>query len=85
MQYILNEAEYAALKAQITAAETKEKDKVQKLCSLVASYKPVARDWSDDKTPKPWGCIRNEEGNPGYCDDCPVDHECPYEHKEWSQ
>ena len=85
MQYLLTEEEHAALKAQIKAAETREKEKVQKLCTLVACHKPVPREWATDKTPKPWGCIRNEVNNPGYCDDCPVDDECPYEHKEWSQ
>ena len=86
MQYILTQEEHAALKAKITAAETREKEKVQKLCTLVANFKPVARPWmGEEAEPEPWGCIRNEVNNPGYCDDCPVDEECPYDYKEWSK
>lgn len=85
MQYLLTEEELAELKAQITAAEVREKDKVQKLCTLVATFVPVARPWyGEDAIPTPWGCIRNEVNNPEYCDCCPVDDECPYDYKEWS-
>jgi len=86
MQHLLTEEELAGLKAEIKAANMREKEKVQKLCTLVASFKPVPRIWmGEDATPEPWGCVRNEVNNPGYCDNCPVNEECPYEHKEWSK
>lgn len=85
MQYILSDIEYGALKLKIKNIERREKDKIQKLCTMVASFKPVSfLSAGEDATPKPWGCIKNEENNPSYCDNCPVTSDCPYDQKKWS-
>lgn len=86
MQYILTEAEYTALKREQSARLNETAENLQAICTLAAQHIPVAREWSRDKTPAPWGCILGpREQNPGYCDDCPVSSICPHEGKEWSQ
>lgn len=85
MQYLLTEAEYNDLKAKKHQFITSEKEELQKICTLAANHIPVAHDWSDDKTPRPWGCILDKDTNPGYCDDCPVARLCPCTRKEWSK
>jgi hypothetical protein len=86
MQYILTSDEYTALRDAPDIARDQEKEKIQKLCTLVASFKPVPRPWSGkDAKPEPWGCILNEANDPGYCDDCPVSGLCPNPRKRWSK
>lgn len=84
MEYILSENEYKGLLNQIEVAKKDSKEKLQRVCTLVASHMPVDRHW-DVKNKTSWGCILNDINNPGYCDDCPVTEECPLEHKEWSK
>lgn len=71
----------------------KEKDKVreQRRCTDIANTLPIVWGWGGPD-PKPWGCIitESEKAEPDhysewYCDKCPVQDECPYEHKEWSK
>lgn len=85
MQFLLTEAEYNELKAQKREQVSASKAELQRLCTLAANHIPVPRDWSQDKTPKPWGCILDSATNLGYCDDCPVDAICPHTGKEWSK
>lgn len=84
MQYILSEDEYRELKREQAASLRANQQKLQAICTLAAQHIPVARDWSHDKTPKPWGCIL-APSSPGYCDDCPVSEICPNTDKEWSK
>ena len=79
MHYILSEEEYKALVAKGAAAEIREKDKIQALCTMVADYKPVGMG----RNSEPWGCTINVDD--GVCDGCPVEELCGYEFKEWSQ
>lgn len=85
MQILLTQEEYAALQEQKQLREIVQAGKLQEICTLAAKHIPVPHDWSDDKTPRPWGCILDKETNPGYCDDCPVDEICPFPSKEWSK
>jgi hypothetical protein len=88
MQYILTHDEYTALRDAPDIVREAEMEKLQILCTLVATHMPVARPWAGkDAEPKPWGCIRNEptKSNPGYCDDCPVADMCPKKGKRWSK
>lgn len=84
MQYILTEQEYAELKREQSAKAKVSADRLQEICTLAAQHIPVPCDWSQDKQPRPWGCIL---ANPrsGYCDDCPVSDVCPNPRKEWSK
>jgi len=87
MKYLLNEEEYTELINRGKAIKKERKDLIQDLCTQVCNLKPVTPRWKkDDKDyePEPWGCILNEVSN-GYCDCCPVQDVCPYEHKEWSK
>lgn len=83
MQYILDQAEYDALKRQQEHSIKLSKDKLQALCTKIANEMPVA--WGNGPADhKPWGCILSD--NIGwYCDDCPAQSICPYPYKEWSQ
>jgi len=84
MQYILTEAEYAELKREQSAKAMAATAQLQEICTLAARHIPVPRDWSSDKTPRPWGCILTTP-SPGYCDDCPVSKICPCPRKVWSK
>lgn len=86
MQYILTADEYAELLNKADRTEVIEQEKVLDLCQMVAKYKPVTVIWrGENAEPEPWGCIMDEESDPGYCDECPVQDWCPYEHKKWSK
>lgn len=83
MQYILNEQEYHELQTAVERGKFDQKRLIQKLCTEVAVHKPVIF-WGRD-TAEPWGCIHSDDKNMGYCDDCPVQAECPTEFKKWSK
>lgn len=86
MQYLLTEAEYEALKRDKDSPAAINIDELQALCVLAAQHIPVPHDWSEDKTPRPWGCILGpREQHPGYCDDCPCQRVCPSLGKAWSK
>lgn len=86
MQYLLTEQEYNALRAEQRLQIKANQEELQALCTQAAMHIPIVPDWSDDKTPRPWGCILGpREQHPGYCDDCPARKVCPYPSKEWSQ
>lgn len=85
MQYLLTENEYQGLLAKRESVAAADAAKLQEFCTLAAIHIPVARPWSSDQTPAPWGCILDEKSNPAYCDDCPSQDICPYHGKEWSK
>lgn len=86
MQYILTEQEYNALRGEQRQKLEAKQAELQAFCTQAAMHIPVVPEWSQDKTPKPWGCILGpREQNPGYCDDCPAQEICPHKFKEWSQ
>lgn len=85
MQYILTESEYAELKLERDARERSMEVRLQEICTLAAQHIPVPCDWSQDKQPRPWGCILAKPRSSGYCDDCPVSDVCPNPRKEWSK
>jgi hypothetical protein len=55
---------------------------LQRVCILAAQNVPVDRPNSTSQ--EPWGCIL-EVGHSGYCDECPVQRECPYPGKKYSK
>lgn len=65
----------------------KSQETIQRLCVDVAMLKPISVSWRKDDPPEPWGCILdpNPATNPTYCDECPVQDDCPYPRKEWSK
>lgn len=85
MQYVLTQEELDALRGAAEKAKLDARDRVQKLCTLVAQHMPVPRRWDPAATPIPWGCILVGPNKNGYCDDCPVQDDCPYPHKKWSK
>lgn len=84
MQFLLDENEYAELCDAPGLVQKSNQVTIQRLCILVANFKPIERDW-DKENSSPWGCILNEINNPGYCDACPVSDECPHKGKNWSK
>lgn len=85
MQYLLTQEEFSALQNSACAQAQADRAALQHVCTLAARYVPIVRDWGDDRTPRPWGCILDRESSPGYCDACPVSNICPHDAKEWSQ
>lgn len=83
MQYILSEQEYNELTCRSGDKVRVDKKELQKLCTLAAKHAPAYRDWS--KSEEPWGCIRDKDTNPGYCDECPAKSCCPSPSKEFSK
>lgn len=86
MQYLLTPQEYESLHREKRLRTDEKTAELQALCTLAAQHIPIVMEWSQDKTPRPWGCILGPcEQHPGYCDDCPAQKVCPHEGKEWSQ
>lgn len=85
MKYLLDEKEYNALKDAIDDEKQKNKRVIQKLCTMVCNNMPV-KFWGHSEA-KIWGCIIKEEfgSYDCYCDECPVQKECPYEWKNYSK
>lgn len=87
MQYLLTPEEYNKLKqasdelARLKAKGPNTKE-LQKVCTKIANEMPI-KFWGR-KEAAPWRCVitlRDE----WYCDECPVQTICPYEHKSWSK
>ena len=89
MKYILTEQEYEDLKNQASLDKKRLEKTLQDLCTKVCDHMPVKWDWGDEKIFKPWGCIlsgeKSGENEGWYCDQCPVQDQCPYPHKRYSQ
>lgn len=85
MQYMLTEQEYLDLKNGIESERLKLKDTIQRLCVEVAMNKPV-KFWGN-KTADVWGCPIHSDSDEtySYCDECPVQNDCPEEYKRWSK
>lgn len=81
MQYILSELEYSKLRSEATQHKLESTQELQDLCTLVARHAPATRPWDESKMP--WGCLLDDDAN--YCDCCPAERMCPYEHKEYSK
>ncbi len=75
------DAAHAGFKAELQS----KTEIIQRLCVEVALHKPIRVSWRPNDAPKPWGCILVKESNPGYCDECPVQHDCPKPYKQWSK
>jgi hypothetical protein len=85
MQYILSEEEYQELNRKRSYEVQLSKSKLQKLCTKIADTMPVNWGWEGPgPDPKPWGCILTQKRE-WYCDTCPVQDICPYDHKHWSK
>lgn len=88
MQYVLTEEEYKFLTSVEKERLEAEEKQQQKFCTLAAIHIPIKQDWRSKDDPlyvSPWGCILDEENDPGYCDDCPVQDVCPNDFKKWSK
>lgn len=86
MQYLLTQQEYEALHRERKLRTDGQTAELQALCTLAAQHIPIVREWSSDKTPRPWGCILGpDEQDPGYCDRCPAREVCPHPGKEFSK
>lgn len=85
MQYILSEQEYDDLVKAKKRAEDAVRERLQEACTLAAKHTPIVSNWAPEMVPAPWGCVLDEESDPGYCDDCPVNGICPYDGKRFSK
>lgn len=87
MQYLLSVEEYKELANKGPKARKEVKAKLQKVCTMACDNIILAEIWGRPFN-EPWGCIltKDDKGNHDeYCDECPVQEECPCEHKEWSK
>jgi hypothetical protein len=75
MQYILSEEEYNNLITNANIRKKEDQDIINKLCQMVADYKPVKVYWNKESL-EPWGCWHSREEHEWYCDECPVKKEC---------
>jgi len=85
MYYVLSQEEYDKVLQDIRDAETAKKETIQRLCSQVCDILPIKDKYRPDDDPHPWGCILTEGPNCGYCDQCPVQDDCPSKDKNWSK
>lgn len=83
MQYILTEDEYLNLKKEGMQRIEQQKAIIFELCTKVADHMPVRVDWRNEIIP--WKCIHSVADGEWYCDECPVQKQCPYESKHWSK
>jgi len=83
MQYTLTEDEYRALVDVKHISEQKEKDELQKLCTLAAEYVPM-NQFKAGESARPHGCVLSH-GNCLRCDGCPVISLCPLKPKNFSK
>lgn len=83
MQIILTEDEYNDLLRKTHDITQTYLTVVQELCTEVANHKPI--NYCGNKEKMPWVCMLNDDDNEWVCDECPVQHICPHEPKEWSQ
>lgn len=84
MQYILTQAELDALHESNDERIRTMTVELQEVCTMAADHVPVTVNWFNDGKPKPWGCILTVK-HEHYCDECPVNERCPFEHKHWSK
>lgn len=87
MQYLLTQEELDALKKEHVQRMVKARTVIQALCIRVCDSEPVNWGWGGPD-PKPWGCILTKGEkleDEWYCDQCPVQKECPHEPKAWSK
>lgn len=84
MQYILTESEYNELRMQSLKENVKTKQSLQQVCTLAAINTPI-KEWGHNGNTT-WGCLLAEaDDHNEVCDECPVQHQCPNEYKEWSK
>lgn len=84
MQYILSEAEFAAMSARADQAVNENKTLIANLCRRVANSEIVELTWVPVAESKPWGCIRDSETE-HHCDECPMVKICTFDNKSFSQ
>jgi hypothetical protein len=101
MQYILTQEEYDSLSKKKLDLASRHIANLQRACTLAADHVPVMWGWGGEwdaefkkrlpEVAKPWGCMITKEANSEYgdsewyCDECPVQKECPYEYKSYSK
>ena len=83
MQYILTEKEFHELQTAVKRGELMNQKLIQNLCTQVAAHKPI-RFWGRDEK-EPWGCPLSDDNYMEYCDECPVERDCPNTNKRWSK
>lgn len=87
MQYLLTQQEYDQLRARQQHDIKVSREHLQSLCTKIADEMPVpVKNSSEADATRPWGCILTVKTKyDHYCDRCPVNSICPYDHKEWSK
>jgi hypothetical protein len=83
MKYILDEFEMQEVRnLRAVVTNLPKLNDLQKFCTMVADTLPIKVSWREQA--RPWGCILTKEDE-WYCDECPAEHICPNQDKEWSQ
>lgn len=81
MMYILTEEEFKALQKKSRKITEDAQKTLQELCTRIADSEILTEGWMEGK---PWGCIHSKKYE-WYCDNCPVQKQCPEEYKYWSK
>ena len=85
MMYILTQQEFDDLQEKNDKDAKAAQEVLQDLCTRLANTELVTEGWWKGKA---WGCIRSidkDDPEEWYCDDCPVQKQCPYIYKQWSK
>ena len=82
MKYILSQNEYDVLSSKPDRVREALTAVIQDLCTKVCDNMPI-KFWGNEEA-KTWGCIKTSS-NEWYCDECPVQEQCPQEYKHWSK
>lgn len=82
MQYLLSEAEYLELESRPGNMKVAIDAVLMDLCTKVSDHMPVKSD--GNCLDHPWGCFKSKSVE-SYCDECPVQEECPESNKQWSK
>ena len=82
MQYLLTQEDHEKLTKRAEVFDFLNIDELQHVCTLAANHIPVKVEWKEHI--EPWGCILDEETDPTYCDEYPVDNICPNKNKDYS-
>lgn len=82
MEYLLTKVEYDDLVNKDTRLADQVLRSLQEVCTYAANEVPI-KYWGREEA-SPWGCIISTEDE-WYCDECPAQHQCPYEDKQWSK
>jgi len=82
MQFLLTKQEFNHLSNQKDNIDKENIRLLQEVCTYAANNVPI-KFWGREEL-QPWGCIMTSSQE-WYCNECPVQQQCPHDNKEWSK